>query len=131
MTHHPKTFKFHTDPGHGWLEVTRADLAAVGLTANDFSRCSYQRPAGGTTVYFLEEDCDAGVFMNAYRKRYTVELELTSRHTNHDSRIRGYDSIRPVGSNMSALPRASKAFPGWAYRGNSQPFEPSDAAPGL
>jgi len=54
-------FNFYNDPGHGWLEVTTAQVAAVGLKVSDFSRSSYRR---GNTLY-LEEDCDAGRFLTA------------------------------------------------------------------
>ena len=39
-------FIFHEDPGHGWLQVSRGDLADVGLTRAAFSSYSYVGPAG-------------------------------------------------------------------------------------
>jgi hypothetical protein len=57
-------FTFHSDPGHAWLEVTSADLSEVGLAPASFSRFSYQ---DGETFY-LEEDCDATVFLDAHAK---------------------------------------------------------------
>ncbi|MGB8348306.1 MAG: hypothetical protein WCD86_25715 [Ktedonobacteraceae bacterium] len=53
-------YKFHTDGGHGWLEVTRKELAAFGLL-DKISDYSYQR---GDSV-FLEEDCDMALFHHA------------------------------------------------------------------
>ena len=53
----PMNWTFHSDPGHGWLEVARADLEALGLLSS-ISHYSYQR---GERVY-LEEDCDATKF---------------------------------------------------------------------
>jgi len=53
-------YTFHTDPGHGWLEVTRAELIELGIT-NQISQYSYQK---GKLV-FLEEDCDTARFLNA------------------------------------------------------------------
>jgi hypothetical protein len=58
-------FNFITDPGHGWIEVTTADLAKIGLKVTDFSRYSYRR---GNTLY-LEEDCDAPKFIEAWRRK--------------------------------------------------------------
>lgn len=57
------TFTFHTDPGHGWLEVAEGDLTTAGLKVSDFSEYSYRR---GSRL-FLEEDLDAGVFINAWK----------------------------------------------------------------
>lgn len=51
---------FHADPGHAWLAVKRAELVRLNIL-NQISSCSYQK---GKTVY-LEEDCDAGVFIKA------------------------------------------------------------------
>ena len=51
---------FHTDPGHGWLEVTRAELIRLGILEN-ISAYSYEK---GDKVY-LEEDCDASRFVAA------------------------------------------------------------------
>ena len=56
----PKVYTMHTDPGHGWLEVDRAELVALGILG-DISPYSYQR---GDKVY-LEEDCDFSRFLLA------------------------------------------------------------------
>lgn len=61
-----KSFVKTSDPGHGWLEVTTEDIADVGLALEDFSSFSYRR---GNTC-FLEEDCDAPLFQNAYKSKY-------------------------------------------------------------
>ncbi len=65
-------FTFIEDPGHGWLEVTTVDLARVGLKSSDFSRYSYRR---GNTLY-LEEDCDAPKFIEAWRRKNGGTPEL-------------------------------------------------------
>ena len=51
------TYRFITDPGHGWLEVPRAELDALGI-AHKISLYSYQRD----DMAYLEEDCDFAVF---------------------------------------------------------------------
>jgi len=56
-------YYFHSDSGHAWLAVKRAELIKLGIL-NQISSCSYQK---GGTVY-LEEDCDAGVFIEAKQK---------------------------------------------------------------
>jgi hypothetical protein len=55
-----RSLTFHTDPGHGWLEVSRADLDALNITAQ-ITPYSYQKAA---RVY-LEEDVDAGLYLQA------------------------------------------------------------------
>ena len=85
-------YVFFNDPGHAWLRVKRCELTELGI-AGDISSFSYQK---GIYVY-LEEDCDAGVFMLAkYGKDISFrELEslgvIQDKHTNSTSAIRGYD----------------------------------------
>ena len=76
-----KQYKFYSDPGHGWLEVTTADLADVGLHRGDFSRYSYQSGNNGTaTLIYLEEDCDAPRFIAAFRSTYSEEPTIIERN---------------------------------------------------
>lgn len=49
-------YTYHTDPGHGWLEVRREELISMGI-AKDISPYSY---ADGERVYLEFED-DRGV----------------------------------------------------------------------
>lgn len=51
-----RLYVFVTDPGHGWLRVPAADVAALGYTP---TRCSPLRQG----VWYLEEDCDAPRFL--------------------------------------------------------------------
>lgn len=57
-----KVYLFHSDPGHAWLAVKERELIALGLQ-DKISGYSYVH---GKTVY-LEEDCDAALFFNAYQ----------------------------------------------------------------
>lgn len=79
-----KTLKltFHTDAGHGWLKVNRADIDALGI-ADQISRYSYQK---GDYAY-LEEDCDASRFLEAAKAAGWI---LNMR----DQNCAGYSSIR-------------------------------------
>ena len=58
------TYRFITDPGHGWLEVPRAELDSLGI-AHKISPYSYQK---GELAY-LEEDCDFSHFAAAKAAR--------------------------------------------------------------
>ena len=76
---------FHCDSGHGWLEVPRADIVALGL-ADKISPWSY---IGGHSVY-LEEDCDAGLYLDA-AKAAGYTLNITEKYQHGDSPIRFFD----------------------------------------
>lgn len=71
------TLTFHTDPGHGWLEVPISDLADVGLAIGDFSGYSYLC----SRAVYLEKDCDAGFFMRTYEAKYGKRPDYTERYS--------------------------------------------------
>jgi hypothetical protein len=50
------------DSGHGWLKVDLADLYRSGAQ-HSISSCSYVDAQKG--VAYLEEDCDAGKYLQA------------------------------------------------------------------
>lgn len=81
-----KTLTFHTDPAHGWLEVTRADIEALNI-AQKISRCSYQK----ADRVFLEEDCDAAHYIRAAAAN-GWNITTTEKHTDRDSFIRNLPS---------------------------------------
>jgi hypothetical protein len=54
------TYRFFADPGHGWLEVPRAEVVESGAKISAYS---YYDPA--TDRAYLEEDCDAPAFLAA------------------------------------------------------------------
>lgn len=64
--------RFVSDPGHGWLEVPMSTIRYLGIE-NKISGYSYRK---GDTAY-LEEDCDAPVFIDAYRNRYGARPRFT------------------------------------------------------
>ena len=53
-------FRLLADSGHAWLEVPRVEVVASGA---EISRYSYYDPV--TDMAYLEEDCDATVFLEA------------------------------------------------------------------
>ena len=75
-------YKFISDAGHGWLRVPKSECE--GLV---FSTYSY---TDGHFLY-LEEDCDAGIFMEA--KRLT-EREINWTNVDDLSRIRDLPHIQ-------------------------------------
>lgn len=83
------TYIYHTDPGHGWIEVPVVDLQELGLTTADFTRFSYIKH----DKVYLEEDCDAAVFVNAYAEKYGVRPKFRELHTGVDSMIRNYTRL--------------------------------------
>lgn len=66
-----RTYIFHEDPGHGWLEVPVEDICELGIVT-DISRYSYQRGQ----IAYLEEDCDAPRFLEALKAR-GIPFKLT------------------------------------------------------
>ena len=85
------TFTFHTDAGHGWLEVGSKDLDRLGLKESDFSSCSYKEHVFSPT-YYLEEDCDAGVFIERFKK-VNGDIHFKDAHVEGDSPIRDLDHL--------------------------------------
>lgn len=73
------------DAGHAWLAVPKKTLVALGI-AEQISSYSYIRD----DIAFLEEDCDAGKFMEAAAN--TPGFTITVNHAPHedDSIIRTY-----------------------------------------
>ena len=81
-------FKFYSDDGHGWLAVKKKYLQELGI-AHKISGYSYQK---GLTAY-LEEDCDAEVFVKALCNFLVIEYdEMHMEFVRHDGRspIRSY-----------------------------------------
>jgi hypothetical protein len=79
-------FTYYTDPGHGWVKVSRKLLVKLEIEKK-ISRYSYSR---GDSVY-LEEDCDLGHLYDALKQR-NAKIDLVTRHTNRQSKIRGYNT---------------------------------------
>jgi len=78
-------YTYHTDPGHGWLEVGVDELILLGI-GDKISSYSYIN--GGKA--YLEEDCDMGLFI-CKMEANGVEVKLA--HINEptkDSIIRSY-----------------------------------------
>jgi len=57
------TYRYITDAGHGWLEVPHFMIEKLGIRDKVSSYSFYN----ANNIY-LEEDCDAGVFIKAHKK---------------------------------------------------------------
>ena len=78
-------FNFHSDAGHGWLEVSIDDLKAYGIE-DEISSYSYIK--GGKA--YLEEDRDAGLYL---RKLEEAGIKPSFNEIYRDpSPIRNYNS---------------------------------------
>ena len=78
------TLTFYTDPGHGWLKAPHSLLHEFGIE-NKVTSYSYVR----NNDVFLEEDCDAGLLMDALRQA-GVAVTIKRQNTNKSSKIRSY-----------------------------------------
>lgn len=92
---------FHTDPGHGWLEVSRADLDTLEIDEK-ITPYSYQR---ADRVY-LEEDLDAQTYLEAARAAgWTVNIREKHRDP---SPIPDFPHYRPTARALiDAIGRAA------------------------
>lgn len=106
------TFTFHTDPGHGWLQVETSMIRALALTG--ISTCSYIDGAAHL-IAFLEEDCDAALFMNAYQAKHpSHEIRYKESHLNQDHWIRSlprYDEITIILHDLINNPKSAYNAP--------------------
>lgn len=78
-------YRFISDPGHGWVEVNIDELRRLGITQS-ISRYSYQHKGNA----YLEEDCDAAVFMDA-KKAAGEPVEL----------VEVYQEVTPIRNYLS------------------------------
>lgn len=81
---------FLSDGGHGWLSVTLKDVAALGVAA-DISTYSHMNERRA----FLEEDCDAGIFMDAAK---AAGWDITIKES--DTSMSGPHWVRNLASFM-------------------------------
>jgi len=103
-----ETFTFYSDPGHAWLKVSGLALLRAGLYPSlDFSSCSYwKRDKAGELFFYLEEDCDAGIFLAAYYGKNRALPKLKHSNSNGSSRIRGFNRL-PRGERFEANMKAA------------------------
>ena len=88
--------KSFSDAGHGWLGVKRKLLDRLNIS-HLISPYSYQR---GASVY-LEEDCDATIFIKAFESRFGYTPEIQEMKWCDYSPIRSYDGYSHASHNLS------------------------------
>jgi len=87
-----KVFNYYSDPGHGWIKVPISLLEGLGI-AGKVSRYSYMRKGFG----YLEEDCDASLFFNAYRLKFGFDPIIREQVAREKrSKIRSYDTFNTI-----------------------------------
>jgi len=79
-----KIHKWHSDPGHAWLEVDVEDLKKFNID-KDISNYSY---INGNRVY-LEEDLDASIYVRALEKN-KISYSFNEISYNEDCFIRNF-----------------------------------------
>jgi len=88
MIQDAEPFRFISDSGHGWVEV-RFDLLRAMKIARKISNYSYGYQGRG----FLEEDCDAQVFMARAKQIIGREPKVSPQYLNGDWAGRNFDSL--------------------------------------
>lgn len=103
-------FTFYADPGHAWLKVPLKALRDCGLgSTRDFSSYSfYKHDEKGGHVY-LEEDCDAGIFLAAYYGRHRAMPLIKHNQRNSDSPIRRFERL-PHGDRFNINMQEGRAI---------------------
>ena len=77
-------YDYLQDPGHGWVQVTIAEIDTLGIRQY-ISAYSYMDAANG--LAYLEEDCDASIFIRAKEQRGEA-FAFRDVHTNDDAACR-------------------------------------------
>jgi len=86
-----RTFKTFTDPGHAWVAVPMDYVRMLGIDQK-ITPYSFISDSGKTA--YLEEDIDAGIFIDAWEKKYNCKPMLRGRWTNNHSKIRNLNHYR-------------------------------------
>lgn len=83
--------KFIADPSHGWLSVSHKQILELNIQ-DKISQYSYMN----LTRVFLEEDCDAQLFIDAAKAAgYEVKVKEPSSWSNRPSWVRSLGDYNP------------------------------------
>ena len=84
----PKTYTWHNDAGHGWLEVPIEEVRQSGI---EVSSASYMDNKNA----YLEEDLDAQNFLKAYKEKNGHDLKyIEKNYTDYADNIRNLESYK-------------------------------------
>jgi len=81
-----------TDPGHGWMACARGLATDLAFIDRVSPYSFYERE---TDTLWLEEDCDAGLLINALRER-GIRFELRAQHIDGDAWVRSLPHWHPA-----------------------------------
>lgn len=86
MTKH--NLRWHLDPGHGWLEVSRHECSTLNIL-DEISAYSYQHEG---RVY-LEEDRDVAIYFHArsLTPADVARLDIPTVDYTRDAQLRSYE----------------------------------------
>ena len=91
-------FNFYTDPGHGWLKVTKKELKELQIS-NNITGYSYMK----NEDVFLEEDGDLSTFIKAWEnhtnKKFDINKQLINHISDKTSKIRNYNCYMSYNDN--------------------------------
>jgi hypothetical protein len=116
------SYRFITDPGHGWLEVPMAELVELEI-AHTISKCSYMSRDG--KLAYLEEDCDAPRFNDA--KGGPQALEITHQESTFVRRLPHYECPDYVDPDPPKPYRSG----GETFAGKDDDLDPAELVEGL
>ena len=90
-----RSFTFYADPGHGWLGVP-AKLLSLLQIEDEITTFSYV--SRDRSLAYLEQDCDASTFCNAYKNVMGMSAEqflpMTQRAYQENCFIRSLPSYK-------------------------------------
>jgi hypothetical protein len=104
----PATIVFHSDPGHGWLQVSINLANKLGIESK-ISGYSYM----DNKYYYLEEDCDFSLFLDSLGLDYQNELSkvfislIPENYTNNRSPIRSKQNYQYTVPKVSIINQLS------------------------
>ncbi len=81
----------HIDAGHGWVEASAKLIDQLGIL-NQITEYSYYSHT--EQKYYLEEDCDAGVLIDALKG---IGQEFVFRSQDHGDEFRKLNRLARVG----------------------------------
>lgn len=82
-------YTFFADPGHSWLRVPLKEVKRLGIE-DQITSFSYWRREGGQTFLYLEEDCDATLFLRELLDR-GESVRVREDYSEDHSRIRHFN----------------------------------------